>query len=63
MSTPYIDRMNVISRYKERKAGRNTMLFGRDTEVDANARGNARSMFDGDLLVHGEILVRSLLVV
>lgn len=33
------------------------MLFGRDTEADANSRGNTRSMFDGDLLVHGDILV------
>ena len=57
MSSPYIDRLNVVSRYKERKQGRNIMLFGRDTEVDANARANVRQMFDGDMLIHGDLLV------
>ncbi len=33
------------------------MLFGRDTEADANARSNARQMFDGDMLIHGDLLV------
>lgn len=33
------------------------MLFGRDIEADANSRSNGRSMFDGDLLVHGDVLV------
>ena len=58
MPEPYIDSLNVVARYKERKLGRNTMLFGRDTEADANARSNARSMYDGDLLIHGDLLVR-----
>ena len=57
MSTPYIDRLNTISRYKERKLGRNLLLFGRDVEVDANSRSNARQMFDGDLLVQPDLLV------
>jgi actin-related protein 5 len=57
MPEPYIDRPNVISRYKERKLGRTNLLFGRDCEADANSRSNARTMFDGDLLVHGELLV------
>ena len=57
MSTPYIDRLNVVARFKERKQGRNIALIGKDTEVEANARSNARSMFDGDLLIHSEILV------
>ncbi|WVQ80378.1 hypothetical protein IAT38_002483 [Cryptococcus sp. DSM 104549] len=56
MATPYVDRVNLVSRFKERKFGKNVMLFGRDTEADANARSNARSMFDGDLLVQGDIL-------
>ena len=57
MATPYIDRLNVVSRYKERKQGRNIMLFGQDTEIEANARANTRQMFDGDLLIHGDVLV------
>lgn len=60
MSSPYLDRANIISRYKERKQGRTMVLFGRDTEADANSRSNARQMFDGDMLVHGDMLVRCL---
>jgi actin-related protein 5 len=59
MEQPYIDRQNVIARYKERKAGRNTLLFGKDVEADANSRSNARYMFDGDLMIHGDLLVRA----
>ena len=57
MSTPYIDRTNIIARYRERKQGRNVVLFGADTEADANSRSNIRGMFDGDLLVHVDLLV------
>ncbi|WVR03473.1 hypothetical protein IAU60_000464 [Kwoniella sp. DSM 27419] len=56
MSTPYIDRPNLIARYKDRKQAKNILLFGRDTEVDANSRSNARQMFDGDLLIHADML-------
>lgn len=59
MAEPYIDRTNIISRYKERKHGRNIMLFGKDCDADANSRSNARMMFDGDLLIQGDLLVRS----
>ncbi|OWZ72772.1 hypothetical protein AYX14_01810 [Cryptococcus neoformans] len=55
-STPYIDRINMVSRYKERKFGKNVLLFGGDTDADANSRSNARSMFDGDLLIQGDML-------
>lgn len=58
MRTPYVDRTNIIARYKERKHGRNVLLFGQDTDADANSRSNARQMFDGDMLVHGDLLVR-----
>lgn len=59
MDVPYIHRPNVVARYRERKNGRNMMLFGRDVEIDANSRSNGKSMFDGDLLVHSDLLVRS----
>lgn len=55
--SPYINRPNIVARYRERKLGRNTLLFGNDCEVDANSRSNGRTMFDGDMLVHGELLV------
>lgn len=57
MTEPYIDRLNVVARFRERKQGRNILLFGRDTDADANARSNARSPFDGDLLIHGDVMV------
>ena len=57
MSTPYIDRLNVISKYKERKIGRNVLLFGRDSESDSMARSSTKQMYDGDILVHADVLV------
>lgn len=57
MSEPYIDRTNIIARFKERKYGRNIMLFGRDCDADANSRSNIRAMHDGDLLIQGDMLV------
>ncbi|KAK4686158.1 actin-related protein 5, partial [Tremellales sp. Uapishka_1] len=56
MKSPYIDRINLVSRFKERKHGKNVVLFGKDTDADANARSNARQVFDGDMLIHGELL-------
>lgn len=52
----------MVSRYKERKFGKNILLFGGDTDADANSRSNARSMFDGDLLIQGDMLVSSFLL-
>lgn len=57
MSTPYIDNPNVIARYRERKVGKNMLLFGNYVDADANSRSNTRNMFDGDLLIHGDLLV------
>jgi actin-related protein 5 len=57
MSTPYVDRPNVIARYKEKKFGRQYMLFGKDADVDAMSRSSGRTMFDGDLLIQGDLLV------
>lgn len=57
MSTPYIDNPNVIARYRERKIGKNMLLFGNYVDADANSRSNTRNMFDGDLLIHGDLLV------
>lgn len=56
-SEPYIDKNNLIARYKERKVGKNIMLFGKDVEADSNSRSNVRSMFDGDMLIHADIMV------
>ena len=57
MSEPYVDRLNVIARYKERKYGKTCILFGKDGDADANSRSNIRPLHDGDLLIHGDMLV------
>lgn len=60
MKTPYIDRTNVISRYKDKKHARQLLLFGKDCDVDAASRSNGRYMYDGDMLIQGDLLVRVL---
>jgi len=57
MSDPYIDRPNMVSRYKEKKFGRQYMLFGKDGDVDAMSRSSQKAMFEGDLLIQADILV------
>lgn len=60
MATPYIDRPNVISRYKDKRYARQLLLFGKDCDVDATSRSNGRTMFDGDMLIQGDLLVSHL---
>ncbi|KAK8845440.1 hypothetical protein IAR55_006153 [Kwoniella newhampshirensis] len=55
-ASPYIDRTNLIARYKDRKHGNNVLVFGQDVEADSNSRSNARTMFDGDLLTQADLL-------
>jgi hypothetical protein len=57
MAEPYVDRTNQVSKFREKKIGKHIMLFGKDTEVDTTARSSARPMFDGDLLIQGDVLV------
>ena len=57
MSTPYIDRTNIIAKYKDKKINKNILLFGSDVEADASSRSSTKLMFDGDLLVHQDVLV------
>lgn len=59
MAEPWIDRANMIARYRDKKYGRQVLLFGKDVETDSGAKGNIRQMFDGDLLVQQDILVSS----
>ena len=39
------------------------MLFGKEVDADSNSRSSIRSMFDGDMLIHSEILVCPLALV
>jgi len=57
MAEPYIDKTNAIARYKDKKSGKQVMLFGNDVEADSASKTNIRQMFDGDLLVHQDLLV------
>lgn len=57
MKLPYIDRPNVISRYRDKRYARQLMLFGKDCDVDATSRSNGRYMHDGDMLLQGDLLV------
>lgn len=63
MSDPYIDRPNMVSRYKEKKFGRQYMLFGKDGDVDAMSRSSQKAMFEGDLLIQADILVSSTIMI
>lgn len=47
----------MVSRYKEKKFGRQYMLFGKDGDVDAMSRSSQKAMFEGDLLIQADILV------
>jgi actin-related protein 5 len=49
----------MVARYRDKKYGRQVLLFGKDVETDSGAKGNIRQMFDGDLLVQQDILVSS----
>ncbi|ODN97180.1 hypothetical protein I350_08160 [Cryptococcus amylolentus CBS 6273] len=53
---PYIDTLNQVSKYKDRKSGQNVLLFGSDAEADASSRSNTRSMYDGDILTQPDVL-------
>lgn len=56
-AAPHVARQSIISKFKDRKSNRQIMLFGEDVEVDAQARANIKSMWDGEALVNGEVLV------
>ncbi|TYJ51768.1 hypothetical protein B9479_007640 [Cryptococcus floricola] len=53
---PYIDTLNQVSKYKDRKSGQNVLLFGSDAEADASSRSNTRSMYDGDIFTQPDVL-------
>lgn len=49
--------MNVVARYKERKYNRPLLLFGDAIDAESGAKGQARTPWEGDVLVNADALV------
>lgn len=54
---PYINEPNQAAKFTSRKSVK-TALYGRDCEVDSAVRPNIKPVFDGDILMTNELLVR-----
>lgn len=53
---------NIIARFKERKSNKNVLLFGDSVELDSTARSQARTPWEGDILVNFDALVSRLVL-
>jgi actin-related protein 5 len=56
-TAPHIARQSQITKYRDRKSNKQVTLFGEDVDLDAQARANVKSMWDGEALINGEVLV------
>ena len=54
---------NVVAKYKERKHGRQLLLFGDAIEAESGARGQAKTPWEGDVLLNFDALVSGLSLV
>jgi hypothetical protein len=52
-------RDQLVSKYKDRKLNKTVLLYGREAEMDAAARGHAKQIWDGDVLTGADYLVSS----
>lgn len=52
---------NVISRFKDRKSNKPVLIFGDGVEFDSGARAQARTPWEGDVLLNFDALVSDLL--
>jgi len=50
---------NIITKYKERKTNRPLLLFGDAVEFEGGAKAQARTPWEGDVLLNFDALVRS----
>ena len=48
---------NVVARYKERRNNRPLLLFGEAVDCESGARGQARTPWEGDVLLNFDALV------
>ena len=49
---------NVIAKYKERRNNRPLLLFSDGVDAESGARGQARTPWEGDVLLNFDALVR-----
>lgn len=56
-AAPHVARQSQITKYRDRKSNKQVTLFGEDVDLDAQARANVKSMWDGEALINGEVLV------
>ena len=50
--------LNMIAKYKERKTNKPLLLFGEGIDVEGGARSQARTPWEGDVLLNFDALVR-----
>ena len=48
---------NAVAKYKERKTNKPLLLFGEAIDVESGARGQARTPWEGDVLLNFDALV------
>jgi Actin len=48
---------NIVSKYKERRAGRQLLLFGDAIDTEGGARSQAKTPWEGDVLLNFDALV------
>ena len=48
---------NIVSKYKERKAGKQLLLFGDAVDAESGARSQAKTPWEGDVLLNFDALV------
>jgi actin-related protein 5 len=49
---------NAVAKYKERKSNKPLLLFGEGIDVESGARGQAKTPWEGDVLLNFDALVR-----
>lgn len=50
--------LNVVAKYKERRTNKPLLLFGDGVDVEGGARIQARTPWEGDVLLNSDALVR-----
>ena len=49
--------LNVVSKYKERKGNKPLLLFGEAIEAESGAKGQAKTPWEGDVLLNFDAMV------
>ncbi|KAI9436991.1 chromatin remodeling complex subunit [Lactarius indigo] len=59
LTTPQVA-PNIVSKYKERKAGKQLLLFGDAVDAESGARSQAKTPWEGDVLLNFDALEHAL---